>query len=239
MTEKEKQEAISFLRKNEIYNLSIIGFIEENRLQRLIRKKNSLLAQGSEVEKWIYFSSENEKEFAGLIQNLTVEDKYFGAVDDWQIPYLTKSKEVDWLINAIQYHYPVEKEIPENKVETHQLTPKDSEYIFSQSVYKDVLTVEYLNDRIERSVSAGIYEDGKLVAWALTHDESSLGSMHVLEDYRRKGYAKEITISLVRQCREVGKIPFLQCENKNIPAQKLVESNGFIKDRNVSWLKLK
>ena len=239
MTEKEKQEAISFLRKNEIYNLSIIGFIVENQLQRLIREKNSFLVQGSEAERWIYLSSEDEKEFVDLIQSLNVEDKYFGAVDDWQIPYLTKSKEVDWLINAIQYHYPDDKRIPQNRIETQQLTPKDSEYIFSQSVYKNVLSVEYLNERIERSVSAGIYEDGKLVAWALTHDESSLGSMHVLKDYRRKGYAKEITISLVRQCREVGKIPFLQCENKNIPAQKLVESIGFIKDRNVSWLKLK
>ena len=239
MKEKEKQEAISFLKKNEIYNLSIIGFIEENQLQRLIRKRNSFLAQGSEAERWIYLSSEDEKEFAGLIQNLNAEDKYFGAVDDWQIPYLTKGKEVDWLINAIQYHYPANKEIPGNKYKVQKLTQKDSEYIFSQSVYKDVLSVEYLNERIEKSVSAGIYENGKLVAWALTHDESSLGSMHVLEEYRGRGYAKEITISLIRQCRAMGKIPFLQCENKNIPAQKLVEGIGFVKDRNVSWLKLK
>ncbi len=115
MTEKEKQEAISFLRKNEMYNLSIIGFIVENQLQRLIREKNSFLVQGSEAERWIYLSSEDGKEFVDLIQNLNVEDKYFGAVDDWQIPYLTKGKEVDWLINAIQYHYPVDKEIPEQQ----------------------------------------------------------------------------------------------------------------------------
>lgn len=239
MTAKEKQETIGFLRKNEIYNLSIIGFIGENHLQRLIREKNSFLAQGSEAEKWIYFSSENKKEFADLTQNLSSEDKFFGAVDNWQIPYLTNGKEVDWLINAFQYHFPVEKKISETKSEIQKLTPKDSEYIFSQSIYKDVLTVEYLNERISKSVSAGIYKDGKLIAWALTHDDSSLGSMHVLEEYRRQGYANEITISLIIQCRKIGKIPFLQCEDKNIPAQKLVEGIGFVKDRNVSWLKLK
>jgi 8-oxo-dGTP diphosphatase len=239
MKEKEKQEAVRFLKKNEIYNLSIIGFIKENSLQRLIRKGNSYLAQGSEAERWIYFSSEDEREFTDLLQNLNAEDKYFGAVDKWQLAHLTKGKEVDWLINAFQYHYPVDKEIPGNKYKVQKLTQKDSEYIFSQSVYKDVLTVEYLSERIEKSVSSGIRENGKLIAWALTHDDSSLGSMHVLEEYRGRGYAKEITISLIRQCRAMGKIPFLQCENKNIPAQKLVEGIGFVKDRNVSWLKLK
>ena len=49
-------------------------------------------------------------------------------------------------------------------------------------MYKDMLSVGYLNERIEKSVSAGIYNDGKLVAWALTHDDGSLGSMHVLKN---------------------------------------------------------
>ncbi|MGA8265363.1 MAG: hypothetical protein WB779_13050, partial [Ignavibacteriaceae bacterium] len=149
MKEKEKQEAVRFLKKNEIYNLSIIGFIKENSLQRLIRKGNSYLAQGSEAERWIYFSSEDEREFTDLLQNLNAEDKYFGAVDKWQLAHLTKGKEVDWLINAFQYHYPVDKEIPGNKYKVQKLTQKDSEYIFSQSLYKDVLTVEYLSKRIE------------------------------------------------------------------------------------------
>ena len=239
MIDKEKEDAIKYLNKNEIYNLSIIGYIKENPLKRIVRQGDSFLAQGSVEERWVYLSSEDEKELTDLIRNLDVEDKYFGALDGWQIPHLTKDNEIEWLINAYQYHYPDDKEIPRNKIETHQLTPKDSEYIISQSIYKDMLSVEYLNERINRSVSAGIYEDRKLVAWALTHDDSSLGSMHVLEDYRRRGYAKEITISLLRQCREIGKIPFLQCEDKNIPAQKLVEGIGFVKDRNVSWLKLK
>ncbi len=239
MTDKEKHEAIKQLIRNEVYNLSIIGYINENPLERLIRMGNSLLVQGSEGDKWIYLYGEDEKEFADLIKNINAENKYFGALDDWQISHLTKSRKTDWLIDAYQYHFPQDKEIPENKIETQRLTTKDTEYIISQSIYKGMLSVKYLNERIERSVSAGIYEGGKLVAWALTHDDSSLGSMHVIEEYRRRGFAKEITTSLIRQCRAIGKIPFLQCEDKNIPAQKLVEGMGFVKDRSVSWLKLK
>jgi 8-oxo-dGTP diphosphatase len=239
ITQNEKNDATKKLRSNGTYNLSIIGYIQENDLKRLLTIGDSILAQGMEGDKWIYLYGKDENELYKLIENLIDDDKYFGAIDDWQIPILTKKREIDWLINAYQYHLPDEEELPENKMEIHKLTTEDSRYIATQSIYKDMLSIEYLNERIERSVSAGIYEDNKLVAWALTHDDSSLGSMHVMKEYRRKGYAREITISLVEQCRAIGKIPFLQCEDKNVAAQRLVESLGFVKDRNVCWLKLK
>ena len=235
----QKQEAIRILKSNEIYNLSITGFIKENTIEKIVQIQDSLLARGNDRDKWIYFSSQNENDFSELIKCLTNDDKFFGALDDWMIPFLINDREVEWLINAYQFHFPENNKIPENIIETRKLTKEDSEYIISQSNYKEILSVEYLNERMDKSVSAGIYDDGKLVAWALTHDDGSLGTMHVLEEYRRRGFAKEITISLIRQCREINKIPFLQCEIKNIPAQKLVKNLGFVKDRNVSWLKIK
>jgi 8-oxo-dGTP diphosphatase len=239
MEETIKQEAVNFLRGNEIYNLSIIGFIEGNSLERIIRVGNSFLVQGTGEEKWTYFYGDNEDEFSELAKSLRQGDQYFGALDDKMVPVLKGKREIEWHIKALQFHFPDDVKIPGNKVETKRLTTTDSDYIISQSVYKNILTVEYLNERIKKSVSAGICVDGKLVAWGLTHDDGSLGTMHVLEDYRRRGYAKEISISLINQCSAIGKIPFLQCENKNIPAQNLVKSIGYVQDRNVSWLKLK
>ena len=239
MTKKQKREVILTLKNNEIYNLSLIGFINENPIGKFVQNENSFFVKGKDGDGWVYFAGGDETEFISSINNLTAEDKYFGALDDWMIPIIIKNREVDWLINAYQFHFPGDKLIPENKIRTRKLTTKDSEFIVSQSVYKKMLSIKYLNERINKSVSAGIYEDKKLVAWALTHDDSSLGSMHVMENYRGKGYAKEVSISLIKQCREINKIPFLQCETKNIPAQNLVEKLGFVKDRNVTWLKLK
>ena len=78
----------------------------------------------------------------------------------------------------------------------------------------------------------------KLVAWGLTHDDGALGSLHVLDEYRKKGYGKEILISLIHQNRKLGKISFAQIEEKNLKATNLVEQLGFVKDRRVSWVKL-
>ncbi len=78
----------------------------------------------------------------------------------------------------------------------------------------------------------------KLVAWGLTHDDGVLGSLHVLDEYRKKGYGKEIMISLIHQNRKLGKISFAQIEEKNLKVTNLAEQLGFIKGRRVSWVKL-
>jgi 8-oxo-dGTP diphosphatase len=78
----------------------------------------------------------------------------------------------------------------------------------------------------------------KLVAWGLTHDDGALGSLHVMDEYRKKGFGKEILLSLIHQNRKLGKISFAQIEEKNTKATNLVEQLGFIKDRRVSWVKL-
>jgi 8-oxo-dGTP diphosphatase len=78
----------------------------------------------------------------------------------------------------------------------------------------------------------------RLVAWGLTHDDGALGSLHVLDEYRKKGYGKEILISLIHQNRKLGKISFAQIEEKNVKATNLIEQLGFVKDRKVSWVKL-
>lgn len=239
MDKINKQEAVNTLRRREIYNLSVIGFINENEIGKIFRAGNSILAQGEEDERWIYSYAENDGEFTSLLNQLGEQDKYFGALDEAQVKVLHERGEVDWMLNAYQFHFPIEAGLPDNKIETRPLTENDSEYMLSQSNYKSMLTVKYLNERIRKSISAGIEINGQLVAWGLTHDDGSLGTMHVLEDYRKKGYAREVSYSLIRKCREAGKIPFLQCEKKNIPAQNLVESIGYVKDRNVSWLKLK
>ena len=59
-----------------------------------------------------------------------------------------------------------------------------------------------------------------------------------LDEYRKKGYGKEILISLIHQNRKLGKISFAQIEEKNLKATNLIEQLGFVKDRKVSWIKL-
>ena len=97
----------------------------------------------------------------------------------------------------------------------------------------------YLEERITKSFSAGIFQKGRLAAWGLTHDEGAIGSLNVLKEFRGKGLGSTVVASLVEQIRAAGKIPFAQVEERNIPALKLCKKLGFIVDRNVTWLKIR
>lgn len=115
----------------------------------------------------------------------------------------------------------------------------DGDYIFSHSDYKAFTSTEYIKERIQKGISAGIVKNGKLVAWGLTHDDNSLGFLHVLHDYRRNGYGTDITNFLIKQKRTMKKPVFLNVEPHNMGSRDLVEKMGFVLDREISWIKLK
>jgi 8-oxo-dGTP diphosphatase len=139
----------------------------------------------------------------------------------------------------MRYYLPESVEFHENRIEIAKLKKEDSVYIRDKSHYKQFLPIEYLEQRINNSFSAGIKENDKLVAWAITHDDGAIGALHVLDDYRNKGYAAGIVIYMSRKIRDAGRTPIAQIEEKNNPAIKLFERLGFVKDRRVTWLMLK
>jgi 8-oxo-dGTP diphosphatase len=227
------------LEKDLVRNGSILGFIENNPVTEIVSEGNSYLVKGISDRKWIYFSSKSEDEFRTLLTRLSPSDKCFASVEDWMIPEIVKSGEIDWQLIAMRYYLPLNVVIPENKIEINRLKKKDAEYIRDNSNYKQFLPEEYLKQRIEQSFSAGIVEDNKLVAWSITHDDGAIGALHVLDEHRKKGYAAEIVIYMSRKIRIKGRIPIAQIEEKNSPAIKLFGKLGFVKDRIVTWLMLK
>jgi 8-oxo-dGTP diphosphatase len=154
------------------------------------------------------------------------------------IPIITEKRKAEWILTTLRYYLPDDIEVPENKKEVIPLTKDHIGFIISQSNYKQFLTPAYVEERISKSISAAIFKKDKLVAWGLTHDDGALGSLHVLDEYRKKGYGKEILISLIHQNRKLGRISFAQIEEKNVKATNLIEQLGFVKDRKVSWVKL-
>jgi GNAT superfamily N-acetyltransferase len=49
-----------------------------------------------------------------------------------------------------------------------------------------------------------------------------IDSLHLLDGYRKKGYGKEILISLIHQNRRLGKISFALIEEKNLKATNFI-----------------
>ncbi len=224
-------------KKDFLINISTIGFIENNPITEIVEINNSYLIKGTSDVEWAYVVCNNESDLSALLEK-SGSNIYFASVEDWMIPIITEKRKADWILSTMRYYLPEEIDVPENKIEVIPLTTDHIGFIISQSNYKQFLTPAYVEERISKSISAAIMKKDKLVAWGLTHDDGALGSLHVLDEYRKKGYGKEILISLIHQNRKHGKISFAQIEEKNLKATNLIEQIGFVKDRKVSWIKL-
>ncbi len=237
MKQPDLTETIHHLLKDEITNMSIIGFVSENPVTLVLKEGDSVLIKGVSDEEWIYIFSKDENELRVLLSQLSNKDIYFASVEDWMIPIINETKKFEWTLSTIRWYLPDDVEVAENKYKTFPISTEHIGFIISQSSYKQFLTPRYLKERITKSISACIYDDEKIVAWGLTHDDGALGSLNVLDEYRGKKYGTEIVLSLIHQCRALGKIPFAQIEETNYKAIKLVTKLGFVKDRRVTWIK--
>ncbi|MBS4035338.1 MAG: GNAT family N-acetyltransferase [Ignavibacterium sp.] len=237
MNQPDLINVIQHLLTDKITNISIIGFIAENLVTEILQEGESVLIKGISDEEWIYIFSKDENELRTLLAQLSNKDIYFASVEDWMIPIINETKKFEWTLSTIRWYLPDDVDVTDNKFISNPISTEDIGFILSQSKYRQFLTVRYLKERITRSISACIYEDNKLVAWGLTHDDGALGSLNVLDEYRGKKYGTEIVLSLIHQCRALGKIPFAQIEETNHKAIKLVTKLGFVQDRRVTWIK--
>lgn len=95
--------------------------------------------------------------------------------------------------------------------------------------------VMYVRERISRLPSAAIRRDGRLVAWGLTHDDGSMGFLHVLEEWRGRGFARSLTTALALRLLRLGLRPFLYVVKDNSASIRLTESMGFTRLGSYGW----
>jgi ribosomal protein S18 acetylase RimI-like enzyme len=97
----------------------------------------------------------------------------------------------------------------------------------------------YVRSRIEGGPTAGIYVDGALVAWAMTHfvtpRVAMLGFFHVLKERRRLGYGKSAASALTKEVLRRGLTPVLHVNVDNAPSIDLVEKLGYRRVKRQVW----
>ncbi len=97
----------------------------------------------------------------------------------------------------------------------------------------------YVRSRIVAGPTFGVYVDGELVAWDMTHFETDtvvmMGFLHALEGHRGKGYAKSTASALVKEILRRGKIPACHVYEDNEASIRLTEGLGFKKIKMQVW----
>ncbi len=96
--------------------------------------------------------------------------------------------------------------------------------------------VEYCRSRIASGPGFGLRKWGRLIAWMLTHEDGSMGILHTLEGWRRRGYGRGVASALTEKIIEEGKRPFCFVLQDNEPSVRLFESLGFQRVAECFWL---
>ncbi len=95
-------------------------------------------------------------------------------------------------------------------------------------------------DHILRRIRSGpgycIRRKGAPVAWGLTHDDGSMGFLHVVEQYRHQGMARTLTTALAERLLGLGVQPFMYIITSNRASLRLTASMGFSRAGRFSWL---
>lgn len=94
---------VSSLKQDELKNINIVNFIENNPVFGIEREGNSFLIRGKSDQAWIFVSSSCEKELRLLAKRLDDKDNHFAAIEDWMVPILSEDKELAWSLSMIQF----------------------------------------------------------------------------------------------------------------------------------------
>ncbi len=233
-----QKELVRKLKRDEKKNINVINFIESYPVDRVDQVGDTIRIRGKSDHDWNYISSNSKDEFESMLESMQNE-KYFAILEDWMVPMVEAEGPLEWKLSCIKFFFPESKDVPEVDAPITPLSIDDAEWIFQNGKYSEFTSTRYIREMIQKGPAIGIRQDGHLVAWVMTHDDGAIGFLHVLPEYRSRGYAIALTCEMIRRVKRSGKIPFVHIEEENTSSIRLAKKLGFEEERKVHWIKLK
>lgn len=203
-------------------NINIINFIKSYPVYTVDIIGDSVLLRGRSDEYWIYISSKSCDEFQQLIEGLDEDDECFAVLEDWMLTFIDNGRKIRCQLTSIKRVYDKKTPLPSVMSNVIDLSITDTPYIFDNSEYNEYISIEYIKDRIKNGIAFGIYEDGKLIAWAIMHDDGAICFLNVLEGYMTDAAA------MIERLLKLGNLPFAHIED-NVESMNFALKLGFRK----------
>jgi len=240
-TKLTMKDTLEFLKKYPLKNLAIINLVEihPQSVSTIDRIGDTLIARTGGEWGWVLISSRNQDELQRASAILNDDDIRFACLEDWMLPIVRGKRDVEIITEGYRYIFPDDMKLEEPAREVVPLKKSDAIILNEKWDYRDPGTLGYIERQIETDISGGIVEDGKLVAWSMMHDIGAIGIAYVLEEYRGRGFARDVTLHMIKSLRARGRLPHAYIAIENRMPQEIVENRGVVKGDRYSWLKLK
>ncbi len=217
-------------------NCNMLGFFKNHEPNEVKRINTSFMVCGRSDELWWYIHCFERNDYFQFLEDIGFGKHHIVLTNDWMLGELEARFDIQWMLTCIKFYLPEEVMLPESRLTVNELLPTDAQFVYKNSNYQSFTSPEYIAKQLEICPGVAYYEESRLVAWAMFHDDGAMGLLHVLEDYRRKGIARELVIELCKRCRSQNEIPYTSVEPTNIPSLEMVESIGFKPFGNIHWI---
>jgi len=111
------------------------------------------------------------------------------------------------------------------------LSLNDAEFVNEHWTYKFDGSLDFFKQILTDNPSSAIRVNGQLAGWSVCYDSIedmvNLGSLRVLEQYRKQGLGKKLAIDLVDKVLKTGKTPMVHIVDSNLASKTLSMGIGF------------
>ncbi len=202
--------------------------------------ENGEVFVGESDRPWVYINCDdaNTDALHHLLTLLPENYVNFALVEDWMVDSVTRDFVRTKEMVCTRFYLPDGVTLPCGEAQVSALIVEDALEIQNTHAYNEYTDLEYVMRQIENGYGACIRVDGKLVAWAITHDDGAIGFLFVQPEYRGKGYGEAVTAWIAERLRKDGFSVYVHIEADNSKSMNLAKKLGFVADRNVRWFTL-
>lgn len=190
---------------------------------------------GESDRPWAYFDVADKEGLFKLLKKLPSEYYNYALIEDWMVDIIDpECRRVREMI-CKRLYLPKDVDMTYEDGLVTPLKVEDADEIQNTHAYGEFTDVDYVKVQIKSGHHGCIRIEGKLVAWAITHDDGAIGFLYVLPEYRGKNYGYEVTAYIISKLRNDNLPVYVHIESDNIHSIELSKKLGFIEDRNVRW----
>jgi 8-oxo-dGTP diphosphatase len=202
--------------------------------------ENGEVFVGNSDRPWVYINCEDEnpETLRQLLIQLPEEYVNFALVEDWMVDTITRDFARTREMVCTRFYLPDGVTLPSSEIQVSALMVEDALEIQNSHAYNEYTDLEYVTAQIENGYGACVRLDGKLVSWAITHDDGAIGFLFVQPEHRGKGYGEAVTAWIAERLRKDGFAVYVHIESDNFKSMNLAKKVGFVEDRNVRWFTL-
>lgn len=195
---------------------------------------------GKSDRPWVYINCNEPKNesLRDLLKLLPEDYVNFALVEDWMVDTITRDFVRTREMVCTRFYLPNGVTLPHSEAQVSVLTVDDAIEIQSSHAYNEYTDLEYVTEQIKNGYGACVRLEGKLVAWAITHDDGAIGFLFVQPEHRGKGYGEAVTKWIAERLRKDGFAVYVHIEADNFKSMNLAKKLGFVEDRNVRWFTL-